>query len=106
MSKNLTVKISKRGAKGAESWEGTVNLPGVAPTKLVKAKTNESKFSSRSALTSAAERLAERYGFADVKFEGAVETTAPKATTTKKKTKSRRPAATATTTEGTATPAL
>jgi len=71
MSKNLLVKITKRTTKGVESWEGTANLPGVQPTKLTKAKTNESKFSTRSALTSAAQRLATRYGFNDVQFEGA-----------------------------------
>lgn len=99
MSKNLTVKITKRTANGAESWEGTVSLPGVAPTKLVKAKTNESKFSTRSALTGAAQRLAERYGFSEVKFEGATEkASAPK---TPKKNKSR-----STTTETCATQAL
>jgi hypothetical protein len=86
MSKNLTVKVTKRVTKGEESWEGTVNLPGVAPTKLVKSKTNESKFTTRNALTGAAQRLASRYGFADVKFEGAGETTTKKIPTRRRTT--------------------
>lgn len=88
MSKNLLVKITKRTSQGVESWEGTANLPGVQPTKLTKANGSESKFSSRTALTNAAERLASRYGFEEVKFEGA--------TNDKKKTKKKvaKPAAT------------
>jgi hypothetical protein len=71
MSKNnLMVKISKRTKDGVESWEGTVTLPGVLPTKLTKSKTEESKFSTRSTLISAAQRLATRYGFIEVQFEG------------------------------------
>lgn len=71
---DLLVKISKRTTNGVETWEGTANLPGVAPTKLTKARTNESRFSTRSALTSAAQKLAVRYGFSEVKFEGATST--------------------------------
>jgi hypothetical protein len=71
MSKNLIVKITKRTADGVEAWEGTASLPGVRPSKIVKSKSDESKFSTRSALTSAAQRLATRYGFSDVRFEGA-----------------------------------
>lgn len=72
MSKNnLTVKISKKTKGGVESWEGTVALPGVKPTKLTKAKTDDIQFNTRSALTSAAQRLATRYGFSEVEFEGA-----------------------------------
>ena len=70
MSNNLLVKITKRTTKGVESWEGTAALPGVLPTKITKVKTNESRFSTRSALTNAAQRLATRYGFSDVQFEG------------------------------------
>lgn len=69
MSKNLNVKISKRNTNGTDTWEGTVALPGVAPTKLLKSKTNESLFFTRSGLTSAAQRLAARYGFSEVKFQ-------------------------------------
>ena len=68
---DLLVKVSKRTANGVESWEGTANLPGLTPAKVTKSKTNESKFSTRSALTSAAQKLATRYGFSEVKFEGA-----------------------------------
>ena len=70
MSKNLNVKVSKRSTKGTEAWEGTVTLPGVAPTKLLKSKTNESLFLTRYGLATAAQRLAERYGFSEVKFQG------------------------------------
>jgi hypothetical protein len=88
MSKNLLVKITKRTTKGIESWEGTANLPGVLPTKLTKSKTNESKFSTRSALTSAAQRLATRYGFSDVQFEGVgTEKTVAKKTSSPRRTK-------------------
>lgn len=68
--KNLHVKVSKRTSNGAESWEGTVSLPGLLPTKVAKTNTTDSKFTTRSALTSAAQRLAARYGFDDVEFEG------------------------------------
>ncbi len=86
MSNNLRVKITKRTTDGVESWEGTASLPGVKPTKLTKAKSNESKFSTRSALTSAAQRLADRYGFSDVEFEG----TGVEKKETKKSGKSKR----------------
>ncbi len=86
MSKNLVVKISKRNNNGAEAWEGTVNLPGALPTKLAKSKTQESKFSTRSAVTAAAKNFATRYGFADVRFEGITD-----AKTTTKKSASKRP---------------
>lgn len=85
MSKNLTVKLVKRTTNGSESWEGTVALPGVAPTKLLKAKTNESKFATRSGLTTAAQKLATRYGFSEVKFEGATENKKVAKTTKAKK---------------------
>ncbi len=70
-SNELLVKISKRNKGGVESWEGTATLPGLTPAKVAKSKSSESKFSTRSALTSAAQRLASRYGFSEVKFEGA-----------------------------------
>lgn len=74
MSKNnLVVKVSRKTKDGVESWEGTVSLPGVAPTKLTKSKGSESKFNTRSALTTAAQKLAARYGFGDVEFEGATD---------------------------------
>lgn len=106
MSKNLTVKITKRTTKGEQAWEGTVSLPGVAPTKLVKAKTNESRFSTRTALAGAAQRLAERYGFAEVKFEGAIEAKEQDTKKNKKRTTTKRRQTTQTTTESATAPAL
>lgn len=82
---DLLVKISKRTKDGVESWEGTATLPGLAPAKVTKLKTNESKFGTRSDLTAAAKRLANRYGFGEVRFEGVgVEKTEDKKTETHK----------------------
>jgi hypothetical protein len=82
---NLIVKVTKRTTNGNSSWEGTANLPGVRPTKIVKSKTSESTFTTRSALTGAAQRLAVRYGFNDVKFEGESEPTSTKTKKTSSK---------------------
>lgn len=71
MSKNLLVTVKKKTSNGVESWEGTAVLPGFQPTKLTKSK--GVAFSSRSALTNAAKRLAVRYGFDKVEFDGVVE---------------------------------
>lgn len=70
---DLLVKVSKRTTNGVESWEGTANLPGLTPAKVTKAN-SESKFSTRSTLEKAAQKLAIRYGFDEVKFEGTTPT--------------------------------
>lgn len=81
---DLLVKVSKRTTNGVESWEGTANLPGLTPAKVTKSKTDDSKFSTRSTLERAAQKLAVRYGFSEVKFEGAAPSDKPKARRTKK----------------------
>jgi len=82
---DLLVKVSKRTKDGVESWEGTATLPGFAPTKLTKLKTNDSRFRTRSSLTDAARRIANRYGFTEVKFEGVGCDTTKKTTKSKNK---------------------
>lgn len=61
---NMEVKVTSRNSGTA--WEGTVNVPGLRPTKLVRKSDDTTVFSTRSALLSSARVLAKRLGFSDV----------------------------------------
>lgn len=65
MSKNLSVKVTTRTVGGNKFFEGTVRLPGLQPTKLVKTD-GETTFSTRSALYASARSVAKRAGYAGI----------------------------------------
>jgi hypothetical protein len=77
MSNTLSVKLTKRKHNGDDIWEGTVAVQGVRPTKLTKSKSQETAFSTSSAVKKAAEKFATTHGYAGVKFDE------PAATSTK-----------------------
>lgn len=56
------VKVTSRTVEGQKVFEGTVTLPGVKPTKLVKKSDQSTRFSTRSAVVSAAKGLARTLG--------------------------------------------
>lgn len=90
---NLICKITKKKRDGADSWEGTVTLPNVAPTKLIKTKTRESTFSTRAQVVSAAERFAQKFGFDGVSIdEGQSRAKAAAKSIKAKSSKSEKPA--------------
>ena len=62
-NKRLEVKVSSRKTNGSEFWEGTVSIPGTKPTKLVRAASGTSMFSTRSAVISSANSLAKKLGY-------------------------------------------
>jgi len=85
MSNTLSVRItSRKGANGAEVFEGTVTLCGGRPFKLERKTDKSTQFPTRSAVVGAARNFAKSYGFSDVNFG---EAQAPKATATKKAAK-------------------
>jgi hypothetical protein len=69
MSESLICRISRRKVDGTEMYEGTINLQGVQPTKLIKSGSTNSRFANRSALAASARSFARRYGFENVEFE-------------------------------------
>lgn len=79
MSDTLNVTIKER-TKGEETWfEGTVALPGIKPTKLVRKSDGSHKFGTVNAVRTSARSFAKQIGFtADV--------TAPTKKAAKKKT--------------------
>ena len=82
MNKNLYVKVSSRKTTNSETntvdetWEGTVSLPGLKPSKLVKKSDNTTGFTTRSGLTGAARNLAKSLGYEDVEFSDSTATKA------------------------------
>jgi len=62
----LPVTVSKRKQDGEEYYEGTVQISGVRPTKLVKKSDSTTRFSTRSAVTTSAKTLAKKLGFEGV----------------------------------------
>lgn len=70
----LKVKISSRSQKSSDGtsstpvYEGTVSVPGLRPTKLVRKSDGSTTFSNRSAVTTAAKTLSRSLGFSDVDF--------------------------------------
>ena len=85
MSNTLNVRVARRTRDGVESWEGTVSLPGVQPTKLVRRADNSTSFSTRSALATSARSLASQLNYSGVNLEDAstVRVKAAKRTTTR-----------------------
>lgn len=69
MSSTLTVKVTKRKFNDAVVWEGTAAVQGARPTKLTKSKSQETAFSTASAVKKAAEKFATTHGYAGVKFD-------------------------------------
>jgi hypothetical protein len=64
MSNTLKVKVKSRTAPtGQETWEGTVTVPGLRPSKLVRKADGKTEFSSRSAVNQAAKNLAKSLGY-------------------------------------------
>jgi len=63
MSNVLSVRVARRNRNGVESWEGTVSLPGLQPTKLVRRADNTTSFSTRSALATSARSLATQLNY-------------------------------------------
>lgn len=83
---SLEVKVTSKTVGGSEFWEGTINVPGLRPTKLVRRSDNSTTFATRSALMGSARNFAKGLGYTDV-----VETsraTAAKKTTAASKSKS------------------
>ena len=62
MSKNLGLSIKQKKTATGVTWEGTVSIQGMKPTKLVRS-TGQSEFSSRATLMTSARSLAKRLGF-------------------------------------------
>jgi hypothetical protein len=68
MSNTLSVRLSSRKTPEGEYFEGTANICGVRPTKLVRRADNTTQFPTRSAVMGAARNLAKTYGYTDVSF--------------------------------------
>jgi hypothetical protein len=69
MNNSLKVKVkSKTTTDGQETWEGTVTVPGLKPSKLVRKADGKTEFSSRSAVNQAAKNLGKSLGF-EVAFD-------------------------------------
>lgn len=77
----LSVKITSKNCEGAESWEGTVSIPGTKPTKLVRKSDGETSFRTRSAVMGAAKTFAENLGFSDLRVEQQSQKAAKKSVT-------------------------
>jgi hypothetical protein len=87
MSNTLTVKVTKRKHNGTEVWEGTASVQGARPTKLTKSKSQETAFSTASAVKKAAEKFASSHGYAGVKFDEPTAAAGTKVSKTAKTTK-------------------
>lgn len=69
MSNVLRVRISERKRDGEPIFEGTVEIPGVRPTKLVKSRDGtDTVYTSRSSLTQSVQAFAKKMGFSDIDF--------------------------------------
>lgn len=84
MSNTLSVRLSSRKTPEGEYFEGTANICGVRPTKLVRRADNTTQFPTRSAVMGAARNLAKTYGYTDVSF---IDPAATAASTSKKAAK-------------------
>ena len=101
MTGKMQVRVSSKKMNGQDSFEGTVSIAGLKPTRLARKSDGETRFSSRSALTSTARSVAKSLGFSDIDF-GATTTSVKKAAKktvkkTVKKTASSAPSASANT---------
>lgn len=59
----LRVNFSSRKANNREVWQGMVNIPGLAPTRLARRSDGSTTFATRSAVVNAANILANDLGF-------------------------------------------
>lgn len=85
---NLQIKVTEKKAKvegEKPTWEGTVSVPGLKPTKLTR-KDGSTLFSTKATVASAAKKLATSLGFDGVEAVAPVQKAAKKSAT--KKTKS------------------
>tara|TARA_Y100000034_G_C6887359_1_gene407589 strand:- start:1850 stop:2107 length:258 start_codon:yes stop_codon:yes gene_type:complete len=60
---SLQLKITSKTTEGKESFQGTVTIPGLKPTKLARKSDGCSCFSSSSAVRTSARSLAKSLGF-------------------------------------------
>ena len=82
MNNSLNVRISSRNTNNTTVWQGTANIPGLRPSRIVGKSTNSTEFSSRSAVLTSARNLARSLG-----FDGVVEPTATGKSAAKKSVK-------------------
>jgi hypothetical protein len=61
----MPIKVSSKSFDGTNVYEGTVNIPGIKPTKLVRKADGTTRFVSRSAVLTSARSLAKRLGYTD-----------------------------------------
>lgn len=80
MSNTLSVKVTSRKNGEDSTYEGTVSIVGLKPTKLVRKADGSTQYPTKSAVSGAARNLAKALGYADIDV---VDTTVV-ATTTKK----------------------
>ena len=78
--KTLIVTVSEKTTKGVKSWEGSVNIPGLKPTKLSKGE-GVTSFATRGALNTVARAVAAKLGFELKYVEPLVKIAAAKAVT-------------------------
>lgn len=62
----LQVRVNARNTGGNQTWEGTVSIPGLKPTKLVRRSDNSTSFATRSAVVNASRTLVRSLNFSDV----------------------------------------
>jgi len=68
-NEKLVCRVNRKMVDGNEMYEGTINLQGAQPTKLIKGGSGTSTFANKSALAASARSFARRHGFDDVEFE-------------------------------------
>lgn len=66
MSNTLSVRVSVRKSATGDTFEGTANILGVRPTKLVRQADNTTVFPTRSAVIGRARNVAKALGYSDV----------------------------------------
>lgn len=111
MSNTLSVRVSVRKSATGDTFEGTANILGVRPTKLVRQADNTTVFPTRSAVIGRARNVAKALGYSDITIVDAnapvaAKKAAKKSSVTTKATKAPAPkTATAPKTTGTSTTA-
>jgi len=66
MSNTLSVRVSVCKSTAGDYYEGTANILGVRPTKLVRQADNTTRFPTRSAVAGRARNVAKALGYSDV----------------------------------------
>ena len=85
MSNTLSVRVSVCKSTSGDYYEGTANILGVRPTKLVRQADNTTRFPTRSAVAGRARNVAKALGYSDVAI---VDASAPAANAKKAAKKS------------------